>query len=157
MKTISDLLAYLAQGHRPVVTFQNKCGDLESYAEIGMRARILSGFVSRDGVAKLKMDFEEFDAHNKPFETFTYYDKDGEPRLNARQAGFYKPQEDLYFMPESDIADYLSIEGEQSCALFEQYKAAQADTTYVQWLEQQLVIAKGLASVDVSSKQTLSS
>lgn len=142
MKTIADLVTALQQGTQPVVTFQGSVGDLESYAEAGMRARILSATNDGADCVKLMFDFEEFDGHNRAFESANYYDKNKVPCLTAREAGYYKPQEKLYFAPTDDIETYMVFEDSAALGLFDEFKAQGVSGTYVQWLESQLLAAR---------------
>jgi hypothetical protein len=96
------------------VTFTKKIEDFEVYAEVGMKARIksISPFDLRDPdirdhVYEIVFDFTEFETYNSEYETFNYYDSNGIPRLNARQAGFYKKIDEVYF-PSPDYDDWLT-------------------------------------------------
>lgn len=143
MKTIKELVQALAQGSKPVVTFAAGIGDKESYAEAGMRARIVrASGPDRDGVLKIWFDFEEFAGHNKGFESANYYDKAGKPTLTAREAGFYKPTEEIYFDSSEELVSLMSLE-QGGVELFEEYKAQGCEGTYVQWLERKLLEARG--------------
>lgn len=140
MKTIRDLVEALRGGKQPVVTFAAGIADKDSYAEAGMRARILGQPAHEDNeVIKLRLDFEEFAAHNAPFESAHYYDKDQVPCLTARQAGYYKPQEDLYFDLDEEMARLMTIEEDAAIALFAAYKAEGAACSYVAWLERKVL------------------
>jgi hypothetical protein len=65
----------------------------------------------RDHVYALGVQFTEFEVYNEKLETFNYYDKNGIPRLNARQAGFYEVNDVLYFPnPEcDDWGNYIEV------------------------------------------------
>jgi hypothetical protein len=140
MKNIKDLLDALQAGKRPVVTFGKSIDDKEAYAEPGMRGRALScTAVDSDGVVRVLFDFEEFDAHNTPLESSNYYDKKQVPCLTAKQAGFYKPQEHLYFDLSEELEGLMELESDEALQLFTAFKEQNPGCTYVQWLERQLL------------------
>lgn len=139
--TISDLLQYLSTGQQPVVTFKKHIEEKEAYAEVGMRARILRAHIGQHDCVEITFDFAEFDAFNLPFETSAFFDKDGKPTQTARQAGYYKPQEALYYDIEALMENELEIVDAQGLALYTEYQTTEnKPTTYVAWLEQ-LVLA----------------
>ena len=148
MNTIKDLCELIAAGKRPVVTFKEGIGEKESYAEAQMRARIVG--MSRpdvDGVLKLKFSFPEFEAHNTPLESTNYWGKGDngakrEANLTCKQAGFYKPEEDLYFDLVEIVDDLFTIESEAVMALFETYVAQQPGCSYVSWLDARVLAAQ---------------
>lgn len=144
MKTIRDLVEALKGGKQPVVTFVGRIEDKESYAEPGMRARIIGQAVAQDSdVVSLRFDFEEFAQHNMPFESNRYYDKQHNPCLTAREAGFYKPQEGLYFDLDEVVAELMTIEEDAAIALFEAYKAEGTSCSYISWLERKVLAGAG--------------
>lgn len=144
MKTIRDLVEALKDGKRPVVTFTGRIGDKESYAEQGMRARLIGAPVREDqDVVKLRFDFEEFSAHNTPLESANYYGQDRVANLTAREAGYYKPQDDLFFDLDEVLSELMVLEDDAAIALFQAYKAEGAACSYVSWLERK-VLAAGL-------------
>lgn len=142
MQTIRDLLEALQNGKRPVVTFKDGISEKESYAEAGMRARIVGlSAPDRDGVLKLFFDFAEFDVHNTAFESANYYDKNQKPVLTARQAGFYKPQDHMYFDLDEQLSELMVLEDPAATALFDAYKAEGSTLSYVAWLEHKVLAA----------------
>ncbi len=141
MQTIQDLIRRVKTGAQPVVTFKDGIGDKESYAEEGMRARLLSVEQERDGVVKIRFDFEEFEAHNRPLESRNYYDRSGVACLTAREAGYYKPQEDLYFDRDEQLYSLLTVEDAAAERVYAAYKAEESPLGYVAWLEQKLLAA----------------
>lgn len=140
MQTIRELVAALTGGKKPVVTFKSGIADKESYAETDMRARIIGATApDRDGVLRLNFDFAEFDAHNTSFESTTYYDKHQNPVLTARQAGFYKPVDHMYFHLDEPLAALMQLDDPGAMALFEAYTAEGCTYSYVSWLERKLL------------------
>jgi len=140
--TIQEFLPLIVSGARPVVEFRRCIGQKESYAEPNMRARVLRVQNRRDGIIELVFDFEEFDQHNAPFESTGYYDKDRNPTLTARQAGYYHPQEGLYFDNDELLADMFEVVDDAQVALFNRYKEAGATMSYVAWLEAQVLASQ---------------
>ncbi len=143
MKTIKDLYEALLAGKRPVVTFTTGIEDKEDYAEGGMRARVLSATTPHaDGVLQITFDFEEFAQHNVAFEKSTYYDKQSNPVLTAREAGFYRPQDHMYFDLSEELGNLMVFEDDAAVKLFQSYKAENSGVSYVSWLERK-VLATG--------------
>jgi hypothetical protein len=141
MQTYADLMTVIASGKRPVVTFLPGVEDFETYAEEGMRARVVAARPHND-LVQVTFAFDEFEAHNRPYEKADYIAKGGGPNITAREAGYYLPQEDLYFEP-SDPTDMLQFDSDSALELYAEFKTAQgankAATTYTQWLEEQVL------------------
>lgn len=146
METVQDLLTAVAAGQRPVVTFERGIEELDDiYPEAGMRARIVACSDSRfgDGVIDVQCAFNEFEAHNMAIERPNYYDKDGNPRLTAHQAGQYKPEQTLYLMATDPFSKFMSLADEKAMAIYAEWAATgKTGVSYVQWLEQQLGAAR---------------
>jgi hypothetical protein len=130
-----------------VVTFTPKIEDMESYAESGMRARVVSidtqdthSSDKHDHVYKIMFDFSEFDEFNRRFESSNYYDKNGSPTLTAREAGYYKEQDKIYFgSPEIwPFEDYFVLADAAQTELLERFKES-GEADYVSWLEAQVL------------------
>jgi len=137
---ISDLLKQLQAGQKPVVELREGILDKESYGEPNMRARIISASgPDRDGVTRVMFDFGEFDEHNRAVESFNYYDKSGQPTLTAREAGFYKPVDHMYFDADEELERHLTLVGADQQALFQRFKESGASSSYVVWLEAQVL------------------
>lgn len=144
MATTHDLVKQIQAGARPVITFKPGCEDMEDYQEPGMKARILGA--SSDGeMAKLQCDFGEFDGHNATLEQSNYFDKEGKPTLTARQAGHYKPVSTIYVMLDDPADKYFDIDGGDTQKLMAEHQADGAGKSYVAWLEQELIKARGRA------------
>ena len=142
MKTIKDLVALAAHGKQFVVTFKAEVEDLEGYPEAGMKARIVSAQDHHDDVVRIMFDFSDFDAHNKTLEKSNYYDKQGKPTLTAREAGFYKPADHLFFLRDDEVTRYFDIANDASTALLAEFSASGTTSSYVGWLEQELAKAR---------------
>lgn len=139
MNTIADLINYIRTGAQPVVTFKKAVEDKESYAEPGMRARVVRAEpVGDDDVVRIRFDYEPFAAHNALLESANYFDKEGRAVLTARQAGYYAPQEDVYFDLSEALADLLEVESDAAIEIFRRFLAAPEGRSYVQWLESRL-------------------
>lgn len=145
MKTFYDLVNALNSGKTFIVTFTPRIEDAESYPEGQMRARLTKGSNCHDQTVVLTFDYSEFDAHNLALEKSNYYDEYGRPTLTARQANFYKPIEEIYFMGSDLVEEWMKIEDSTMNDLWEQYRAdvVYPSTSYVQWLEQQVRKMRG--------------
>ena len=102
----------LAELKGKVVEFTRKIEDWECYADPYMRARVTGyrynvygGTNPSEVVHEIFFDFSEFDEHNQKYEQNTYWDKNGNATLTAREAGCYKPQDSIYFGAELPLMD----------------------------------------------------
>lgn len=140
MKTILELTELIKTGKTVDVHFLEAIEDKECYPEENMRARILKATRGPDGLVKVLFDFEPFRDYNIPLEKPTYYDKSGsgEPCLTATQAGYYKPQDEIFFEEGELIADSMVLSTQEASALFARYQASGTKVPYVCWLEDQL-------------------
>lgn len=87
-----------------VIEFTKKIEDWECYADQYMRARVIgyrynahNDTVPSEQVHELFFDYSEFDEHNQKYEQNNYWDKNGNATLTAREAGYYKPQDSIWF------------------------------------------------------------
>lgn len=140
LQTFKQLAEAIRGGLRPTVQFYSKVEDLESYPENNMRATITGVEDSHDGVIKLRVSYAKYDEYNKQFESHNYYDRSGRACLNAREAGNYKVEDELYVMGDDRVETYMKIISDE---LQEKYRAQVLQPgatmiTYVEWLEQQL-------------------
>lgn len=151
-ETIGDLVDFLGRGHSLVVSFNKEIEEKEEYAEPGMRATVLrAGLPQGDGVVQIFFDFEPHEAFNAPLEKHTYYDKSGVPCLTARQAGFYKAQDSMYFELTDKFNQFMSPIPDEAMALrlalMARHSAQARAVPYAQWLEDQvLALQDALAS-----------
>lgn len=133
-----------ALGLTQVVRLKPEIEACENYLEAGMRARIVNVREQQDDVFVVTFDQGEFEKVNKPFESSNYFDEKGVARLNAREAGQYKPVDD-YFLPGPSGWDaYFEVEAPTPAAA--KIAAAFAgredkDRGYVSWLEDELARA----------------
>lgn len=146
METMKDVVEAIQQGKLLVVTFRAGIDEKESYAEKGMRALIGVTNTSDAEVVSVRMDFSEFEAHNLPLESSNYYDSNQQPTRTARQAGYYKPQDDLYFVLGEKVSDLMDIEGDEAVALFSRFVEAAPSLSYVQWLERRVMELEAAAA-----------
>lgn len=94
----------LAELKGKIVEFTSKIEDWECYADNYMRARVIGykfnphgDTIPSEQVHEIFFDFSEFDEHNRKYEQNNYWDKDGNATLTAREAGYYHPQDSIWF------------------------------------------------------------
>lgn len=136
---IKDIQQLLAAGAPVAVEFTKGIEDSEAYPEPGMRAYAVGFVLHEHDVCAVRFDFAPFDEHNKAFEQSNYYDREGKPCLTAREAGQYKPQDDLYLTPDDDMDTKFTLVPTERLALFVEYGKAPVRGTYVSWLEAQVL------------------
>lgn len=141
--TAQDIINHIAQVGSIDVQFKAKIEDYETFAEAGMRGRIVSAIASVDDL-QLLVDFGVFDEHNRPLAKPTYFDAKGNPTRTAYEAGFYQPQERMYLELNEDLTPYLEILSGERAALFNDYQGdtQKGDLSYVQWLEDHVFAAR---------------
>jgi hypothetical protein len=85
------------------IVFKDAIHDHEVYTEPHMKATVVSVAKQDEDLFKITVNYSLFEEHNKTFESSNYYDKNGTPRLTAREAGFYNVCETIYFdSPDAD-------------------------------------------------------
>lgn len=124
------------------VEFKKRVEDFEGYAEAGMRAHLKALNHRDDDEVSLEFDYSAFDEHNKLLESANYYDKNQQPTLTAREAGYYTGGDDFYVTTEQDTDLIFTVLSDSQSALIQEFTASNAGS-YVQWLEQQLLAARG--------------
>lgn len=134
-----ELALLVADGIRPVVTFQKPIEDMEGYLEAGMRGRLVASNEQRGGRFEIYVDLTEFDNFNKQFESANYYDKSGVPCLTARQAGNYKEPKENFYVDSDQEVNFLVVEEGGRLALHQEFVKSCAKSTYVQWLEDRVI------------------
>lgn len=116
---------------------------MEAYPEAGMRAVITDAYCedanSKDvnqHIYAIEFDFTNYDEFNRQFETANYYDSKHEPNLTAREAGYYKTKEKIFFgSPEIvPFKQYFTVLDEKTNRLYRQFKETGLQN-YVEWLE----------------------
>ena len=134
--TFTELNEVLLNGATIEVECRKKVEDLEDYADTGMRLTITGSRESHDDVVILEMSYEKYDEFNKTFEKRNYYDKDGQPCLNAREAGYYKAKDTMYVMNTDDPNEYfLSLEDGSGRWIQAYLQSRREGETYVAFLE----------------------
>lgn len=127
---------------------RKKCEDLEAYVDGGMRLTIIGMVEDHDGVIKLQISYEKYEEHNKAFEKRNYYDKQGVPCLNAREAGYYTVKDTLYVMETDDPNEYfISVSDTSNRWLRAYLERRNEGETYVAFLERWLEDAYKAAEV----------
>lgn len=104
-----EIMIYKSKWEGRTVQFTDAAEDLECYAEIGMKAVLLEARQDHPEVWVLFLDYAPFDAHNLPLEQSNYYDKNHNPCLTAREAGFYKARDTIYLSDPSSWDHYLTV------------------------------------------------
>lgn len=155
MPTYADLVSLVSCGKRPVVTFLGAVEEFETYAEEGMRARIVGAQLDHD-LVRVTFAFDEFEAHNRTYEKANYFAKYGGPTVTAREAGRYRPEEDIYCEP-GEATRIMRFDSDAALDLYNEYKTAQAagegaDTSYTQWLEEQVLALRQAPAGDRSAR-----
>ncbi len=123
----------------PVVFFKEDILNQEGYLEPGMRGRLTG--VRNDGkdVLIFTLDLSEFEDHNRALESASFFDKNMQPTLTAREAGHYKVKMDLYV--DTDLEACMEVEEPHRLQIFQMYQEAKPGIPYTMWLEDQVAHA----------------
>lgn len=113
--------------------------EKEGYLEAGMRGRLIGVSNERHNMFLLHIDLTEFEDFNRQFESKNYFDKDGVPRLSAREAGYHKEPAESFYVGNREAVDFCDVEEAERLRLYDNYRRAGAGTSYVQWLEDQVL------------------
>lgn len=146
-QAIKDIAQAVQAGLRPVITFRDPgVADLEAYPEANIRARIIGVAQLSDELVRLTFDFTEFDEYNKAFESANYFDDNRVPRLTARQKGKYKLQDTYTFGANESAKRYFTVQEDAATQLMAEFRATgRFETTYVDWLEEQVLALRSTA------------
>lgn len=133
--TGAEIVKMLDAGIKPVVEFTSSF-EHGSYAEQGMRARILRYRNMHDDIVYFDFEFDEFLELNQPLETYNFYDSAGVPRLSAREYGTIKDGVEEICVGLNYVNDEFQLAN--NTALFFEYQSLGTKEAYVTWLEQQV-------------------
>lgn len=137
--------------------------DTDSYPEKGMLARVREVKLYDEGddyaYVGVKLDYTDFEEHNRQFESASYFDGHGNPICTAHEAGMYEPVETVYLNVGND-RDYFCL-ANQNAGLFERFQQErQEGQTYTMWLEAQLLAmteaaqnARGLLDTPIARRR----
>lgn len=127
-----------------VIEFGKEASEFEVFAEVGMRAHLKSVEYRAADEVVLEVDYSAFEEHNKSFEVVDYYDKNHQPILTAREAGAYTGEDSFYVAANQKTDEIFTVLSDDQSALIKEFAASSA-SNYVQWLEEQLIAARGQA------------
>ena len=138
-----EFLQLVQDGRLPVVEFKSGVEEEESCIDPGMRGRAVSAIFDNDRCLSIRFDLEPFVEFDKQLARPNYYGPDGEANLTVWEAGFYRPFEDIWIDGDGDTAALLEIVSVENLTLYEEYKrSAEAGTSYLRWLEAELLAAR---------------
>jgi len=101
------------QRTEPSRYLQAKIEELEIDLDFAMKGRLIAVIPTRDeDVILIRVDTSDFIAHNDAYMQRNYYDKNGTPRLTAREANCWPKNEihDIYVMETDDVTEYFEVE-----------------------------------------------
>ncbi|WCK57134.1 hypothetical protein PP175_28510 (plasmid) [Aneurinibacillus sp. Ricciae_BoGa-3] len=139
-----ELLKLVGTGKKPIVQFDEGLEklDLES-ADPQMMARIIGANIDTniEGCIFVKLDFNDFEAHNKSVAKAVWWDKDHNPTLTWFESGAY-PKDGIenWYLP---LEEELPLHFVEEHNLLNKYVKEQSPYSYVEWLEQQLLRLRG--------------
>jgi hypothetical protein len=135
-----ELIQMLKSGHFPVATFTDAIEGQETCIEPGMRGRLISYREDAPECVVFTFDIAEFDEHNRPLETRSYFNPSGIAMLTAREANYYNPKEEVWGPSEGEVHEFV-IENDLVGALIARFEGEAevggdaVGKSYVQWLE----------------------
>lgn len=135
MSTVQNLMPFVNK----VIEFLPAIDTYEVYLERGMYATVVGVEDDQHGEVedpcfKLRLSLKEHDAHNEPFELdHSFYDREQNPCLTAREAGVYDANEWLYV--GNNFADIFKLVDDSDTSLQLMYQNGNHECSYVKWLE----------------------
>lgn len=137
--TYRDLVQMVENGRRPFVEFTSKIEEFDGYFDSGMRAKIVGASLDDNGVTvRINFDFEQFTVLNDSVEKHTYYDKNGNPVLSAKEAGCYPKdyKETFWFEVDDEVDEYFTF-FKSYINVYDKYMTERKDgQSYTQWMEE---------------------
>ena len=111
----SELRDMIQSGVQPVVTFGPRIEDLETSIDANMRGRLLTVTREGDGVFRVTVDLNPFEAYNDRYAKSNYWDGQGNATLTAKQAGYYPKDgiETIYLDADIDMAEHLTLDNDK--------------------------------------------
>lgn len=109
-----DFLTMIQNGTKPVIRVHEPFEEFETILDQNMRGRVINA-QERDGMVKLFINLNEFETENDSLMKCNYYDENGDPCLNAKQAKMYPVTgiEEVYLDHNDILDEYLTIEPEK--------------------------------------------
>lgn len=142
-RTISELMSKVKllceSGAKPTVRFNEKIEDAEGYWQKGMICRVDEFTIGRHDREVVEIIFDEtgFEEINDQLATSNYYDKNGVPCLNGKQAGLgpKKGKANVFLMINDSSFEFVE---DNRNNLIQRYLESQDSKTktYCAWLEE---------------------
>lgn len=142
MRTISDLVSALRSGVAIDVELAGGIADQESYAETGMRGRLVRCHEYDEDVIVFSVDLKPYDRHNDTIASPYYYDASGVPCLTGKEAGYFPKDgiEEIYVGADAELEQWFILLCTEQITLYQEF--LESDTvSYVGWLEKRLLVA----------------
>lgn len=145
MITFHDLAEAVRAGKTFDVELTEMVESQESYADRGMRGRLVNVREEDEDVLSFGLDLAPYDAHNDSVAKTNYYDKDGKAVLNGKQAGYYPKDgiERIWTSADDNLSTMFVLLDERQARLYSEFLAEPPESrgTYVSWLERKLIAA----------------
>jgi len=126
-----ELFVAVNNGFRPIVEFINDEISEFTFLDVGMRARLVKMNEEDNFTWQCYFDQTEFEEYNEPFMQANYYDKGGQPLLNAKEKGVWEMEENFFI---SDYKEFFKII--ENNEIFKMFIADNGcNMNYIQWLE----------------------
>lgn len=116
--------------------------EYDDAVDSGMVVDILSGLI-HDDLLKLHIDGSPYEAHNRAVGKRSYFDKSGNPTLDAWEAGAWgNGRHTFYLDAGGDVEHYFSIAVGPEADLRRAFMAQSKEPSYVLWLEARVIAAE---------------
>lgn len=131
---------------RALIRFTKQVDECEAYAEEGMLARLEKfGKLDQDGSLSFYVNFAGLEDANKSLESSTYYDKNGQPTLTAREAGYYHDIESYWAGNVTELDKLFTVVDPSMQMLLDAYNDEKNEgETYQDWLISQALPMKSV-------------
>jgi len=134
--TVKEIVNMLDNGKQPVISFANICNFSNEILDDNMMGKILKYKIDYDCNKCgrhyiLTIDIGKFEIYNASFVKNTFYDRNENPAVNAKQVEYYEPITELS-CGEYDEIGYL----EESNNIWDRYeKDNHGFDNYIEFLE----------------------
>jgi len=108
-----DFLTLIQSGIKPIIQVHEPFEEFETILDENMKGRVVNA-EERDDMVKIYIDLSEFETENDSVMKRNFYDSDGIPCLNAKQAKMYPESniEEVYLEHNHDLDGWLTINAE---------------------------------------------
>ncbi|WP_442636560.1 hypothetical protein [Rossellomorea marisflavi] len=136
---VKDLYKIVRNGVKPVIEFNEGVYRWwEEAADPLMMAKVLDVEYDENEL-RLLLDLKEFESYNRSVARFDWKDENGEAKLSWFDTIFYPKDGKAEFYMPSDLEVSEVFKIKENSDLFGDYLKSKTNSSYVEWLEEQVL------------------